>query len=199
MKKLKDLRSSIIFCEYADIPDSQAAISSFHFSSFFAICSLRLTSCIDMSRLLSVTEHDFAQTWTALHDERMLLFDRRTELENELLEIRNKIFHIDEVLSHLGPLADIGFGDKSPVGLGITDAVRWILRNSNERLSPRDVHQQLIEKAYDLSGLSSPMASIYTILRRLENDTREVEREKEDGRVYYKWKVPPLTDEDIPF
>lgn len=151
-----------------------------------------------MSRLLGV-EHNFAQTWADLHGERVRLFDRRTELETELMEIRNKIFHIDEVLNHLGPLADIGFGANRPVGLGITDAVRWVLRNSAQRLSPRDVHQQLIEKEYDLSGLSSPMASIYTILRRLEVDAEEVEREKEDGRVYYKWKIPPISDEDIPF
>jgi hypothetical protein len=72
--------------------------------------------------------------------------------------------------------------------------VRCVLNNSDKRLSAQDIREQLTLKGYDLSGLSAPMASIYTILRRLSDD--EVEREKEDGRVYYKWKKQ---DDDIPF
>jgi hypothetical protein len=141
---------------------------------------------------------DFTQTWWDLSTERQRVLDRRTELETELTEVRNKIRHLDEVLHHLAPLANLGFyDDEDMTGLGITDAVRYVLKNSDKRLSPQEIREQLIQKGYDLSGLTAPMASIYTILRRLTDE--EVEREKEDGRVYYKWKVKPITDNDIPF
>ena len=43
------------------------------------------------------------------------------------------------------------------------------------------------------------MASIYKILARLADDSNEVERDKDEGRVYYRWKHPAITDDDIPF
>jgi|SRR5882672_11575300 len=140
---------------------------------------------------------DFAKTWSDIWSERQNLINLRTELENDLCEIRTKVSHLDEVLSHLGPLAGMADSDSLPA-LGITDAIRSVLHGSNVRLSAPDIRKELMDKGYDLSGLTAPMASIYKILSRLEISD-EVEREKEEGRVYYKWKVPPITDEDIPF
>jgi hypothetical protein len=138
---------------------------------------------------------DFTKTWWDLHAERQKVITRRTELETELAEVTNKLRHLHEVLNHLAPLAELPYYDDSDIAnLGTTDAVRCVLKNSDKRLSAQDIREQLTLKGYDLSGLSAPMASIYTILRRLADD--EVEREKEDGRVYYKWKKQ---DDDIPF
>jgi hypothetical protein len=143
---------------------------------------------------------DFQKAWSEICDERRNLVNRRTDLETELVEVRNKIAHLDQVLTHLAPLADLPYYDEGDLsGLGITDAVRFIVKHSDIRLSPQDVRGQLAEKGYDLSALTVPMASIYKILSRLVDDSGEVEREKEGGRVYYKWKPTPISDEDIPF
>lgn len=143
---------------------------------------------------------DFAQTWATLNTERQRLANRRNDLEAELSETRTKIRHMDEILNHLRPLSDMAWNDDEVVGLGITDAIRYVLRNSSERLSPQDVREQLTQKGYDLSDLTAPMGSIYKILTRLsEGDDSDVAREKEEGRVYYSWKVPPISDDDIPF
>jgi hypothetical protein len=140
---------------------------------------------------------DYHQTWSAIYRERQELVSRRTELENELVEIRNSISHLDEILEHLAPLAGIAMSAKSLSKLGLTDAIRTILRSKGERFSPSDIRQRLISEDYDLSGLTAPMASIYKILNRLAA-ADEVERQKEeDGSVFYKWKG--LTDDDIPF
>lgn len=143
---------------------------------------------------------DFKAKYWELDEERRELIGRRTDLETELVEVRNKITHLDEVLSHLAPLADLPFYEDDTVsGLGITDAIRYVLKMSDERLSAQDVRQQLSAKGYDLSPLTAPMASIYKILGRIE-ESGEVIREKEEGRVYYKWKNDgPISDEDIPF
>jgi hypothetical protein len=143
---------------------------------------------------------DHAKIWSDYFNERQRLAKHRNGLETELNETRRQISHLDEILNHLRPLADMSDNDEAMASLGITAAVRYVLRHSNERMSAQEVRQQLIDKGYDLSDLSAPLASIYTILGRLtQGDDADVEREKEEGRVYYKWKVPPVADEDIPF
>ena len=146
---------------------------------------------------------DFGKTWSKIQEEKAKLLDRRTSLETELVEVRHKLAHLTEVINHLAPLAGLAYTSAQDFSkLGITDAIRSILQNSEERLAAQEVRRLLAEKGYDLSGLSVPMASIYKILHRLVNDSEEVERETEDGRVYYQWKrmgSGPITDEDIPF
>lgn len=143
---------------------------------------------------------DFAKTWSELFGERQQLLNRRTDLETDLIEIRNKIAHLDEVLSHLAPLAGVSDRVENLPGLGITDAIRLVLQTADGRMSAQEVRKELGEKGYDFSGLSAPMASVYKVLSRLE-ESDEIEREREEGRVYFSWKRPssPITDEDIPF
>lgn len=142
----------------------------------------------------------FEQTWYSLHREKTLLESRRDDLEVELAEIRTHLRHIDAAIEHIAPLA----GKHPPDSLsemGMTDAVRFVLRNSQERMSPADVRRQIVDKGFDITTLTAPMASIYKVLGRLVEDDKVV-REKEDGRVFYRWKHEDssgITDDDIPF
>lgn len=146
---------------------------------------------------------DYRKTWTRIWDELNALQDRRTALENELAEIKTQVAHLDEVLDHLGPLAGITSGD-TLTGLGFTDAIRRVVAASKDRMTASDVRRVLTEKGFDFSGLTAPMASIYKILSRL-HEGNEIEREREDGTVYWKKKADDLvqsteiTDDDIPF
>jgi len=145
------------------------------------------------------TTEEFRRTYDDLSAEKDELTNRRTELENELAEVKTKIAHLDEVLDHLAPLSSIAYIETDIMGFGLTDAIRRVLTNSVDKLSATDVKQRLLENCYDLSGLSSPMASIYKVLSRLE-DSGEAEREREGSKVFYKWKRSiPISDEDIPF
>ena len=140
---------------------------------------------------------DYRKTWFDICNERQHLISRRTELENDLVEIRNSISHLDEIIDHLAPLAGMAVDREDIAKLGLTDAIRAILRVKKERLAPQDVRQRLIEKGYDLSSLTAPMASVYKILNRLYA-ADEVAREKQDdGSVFYEWKG--ITDDEIPF
>jgi hypothetical protein len=131
---------------------------------------------------------DYEKTWMMLVKERSALLGQRTVLENELSEVGTKLRHVFELLKHLAPLAGMPDGDNI-AGLGLTDAIRHLLKETEERMSPNDVRDALIEKGFDLSGLSAPMASIYKILSRLASESKpEVVREKDDdGKVYYRW------------
>ena len=141
---------------------------------------------------------DFEKTWFALSEEKTAAMNRRTDLENELMEVKKKIAHLDQVLDHLAPLANLPWDDNL-VGMGITDAIRRVLKNSDERLSAKDVQVHLLQGGFDFSDFTMPMASIYKILSRLEQ-AREIEREKEGANVFFRWRrASPISDEDIPF
>lgn len=152
---------------------------------------------------IEAQDYDYTETWANIFAERQKVIARRTDLETELIEVRNKIAHLDQILDHMGPLAGFSSGQNEDfLKLGLTDAVRDILSTSTERMSAQDVRAALNSRDYDLSSLTAPMQSIYKILSRLADDSQEVEREKEEGRVYYRWKRTgsgPITDEDIPF
>lgn len=148
---------------------------------------------------------DYARWWKEIEDEKSSLVDRRTNLETELGDINTQITHLNEVLNHLAPLAGVPVGNGLS-GLGITDAIRNVLEDSSDAMSPSDVRETLTRRGFDLSGHSAPMSSIYKILGRLADDSStNVVREKVDGgRVFYRHVKPNyanvgITDDDIPF
>ncbi|HTW61972.1 MAG TPA: hypothetical protein VMD55_09195 [Terracidiphilus sp.] len=146
------------------------------------------------------TEYDTA--WATLYQKRVVLLDRRSSLEAELSEVKTQIDHLNDILSHLAPLAGIA-GGTNLAALGITNAIRWVLEHSESWMSPTEIKDKLEEKGFDFSSLSVPMASIYKTLSRLADaDPPEIIREKEeDGKVFYSWKrpEPEITDDQIPF
>jgi hypothetical protein len=156
-----------------------------------------------------MSEPNYFRTWVDLESERNSLMGKRAELEADLNEVNNKISHLTETLRHLAPLAGVHGEHGGVIGLGITDAIRTILRSASHReedewMTASDVKKDLNEKGFDFSGISHPMASIYKILSRLVDDYGEAEKEKIEleeggGRIAFRWKVPEITDEDIPF
>ena len=148
-------------------------------------------------------QDDYQQAWNDFWQERSALTNQRTALETDLSEIKTKIRHIDEILDHLAPLTGAISSDDDLSGLGITDAIRAVLKKASERMSAAEVRNALTAKGFDLSAHTAPMASIYKILSRLVNDSEEVERERDDdGSVFFGWKRPSpteITDDDIPF
>jgi hypothetical protein len=165
-------------------------------------------------------QENFKAIWDQLFEESMELETRRANLENDLNEVRIKIENVEQALNYIRPLAGIPTG-KSLAGLGMTDAIRAVLRESKQRMAAGDVRKALENGRFDLSGLSSPMSSIYTVLGRLADDSQEATREKDENGngVFYSWKSstatfdqrPPaadpddyaqsaeISDDDIPF
>jgi hypothetical protein len=143
-------------------------------------------------------EKDYQTHWGVLWHERRALIDRRTELETELKEIETKVSHLDSAISAIEPLAGI-VGDSDISKVGITEAIRIVLRASKEEMTAQEVRQALDQRGFDLSKQSAPMASIYKVLGRLADDSGEAERRKEDFKVFFRWKQAEKSDDDIPF
>jgi hypothetical protein len=72
---------------------------------------------------------------------------------------------------------------------GFTDAIRKVLRSSEDALSAAEVRDKLPGAGFSLEGYSNPLASIHTILKRLT--PREVEQTTKDGKTAYKWVEIP--------
>jgi hypothetical protein len=141
--------------------------------------------------MIMAVENGYDAAWMDLFKKKMELLGQRSSLEAELSETNTQLAHLNAVLAHLAPLAGIAAGEDIS-GLGITDAIRWVLKETEERVSPAEVRDKLVEKGFDLSSLTAPMGSIYKILARLsDGSTPEVIREKEDSNVFYRWiRVP---------
>jgi hypothetical protein len=152
------------------------------------------------------TQEDYRAVWDDLYEECSSLEGQRDNLETELSEVKGRIAHLQAVMNHLRPLAGVPLGDDIS-GLGITDAIRAILENAKERMTPQDVRRALANKGFDLSGYSAPMSSIYKILARLADDqSSPVFRIRDGSGVSYEWRTPmdisqqaEISDDDIPF
>jgi len=145
------------------------------------------------------TDNHYRGTHSDLWNRRHELQEKRAQLEVDMSELRTEISHLDEVLAHLSPLAGFTSEPGDITGLGITDAIRTVLKEKDERMSPLDISRKLKEKSFNLAGYSSPMASIYKILARLK-EAEEVVVESENRRIFYRWKNrAEISDEDIPF
>jgi hypothetical protein len=154
--------------------------------------------------LLKVMDQaDYRARLTELEAERSRLYDRRTTLETDLGEIKAQIAHLQEIITHLEPLA----GQKDWLDdyskLGFTDAIREVLKDKATRVSAQGIREALEGGGFSLQGYTSPMQSIYKILSRLVKDEQVNRIADEDGRsISYEWKTSDnsfITDDDIPF
>jgi hypothetical protein len=146
---------------------------------------------------------DFGQMLSDLEAEKRRLFDRRITLETDLAEVITRFEHVTNAIRNVTPLTGVTDGQGEDISaLGITDAIRYVLR-SGDAMSAAEIYKNLGSRGFDLSRYSSPMASIYKILRRLMDDSKEVVRVSvdDDGRppYQYRWAEPVVSDDDIPF
>jgi hypothetical protein len=72
--------------------------------------------------------------------------------------------------------------------LGITDACREALKIAGEPLTPIQVRDRIVDINPDLAKQSNLMASVHTVLKRLEPKEATALTDKE-GKLFYKWIV----------
>jgi hypothetical protein len=108
------------------------------------------------------------------------------ELDVQREETRKQLSHVRQIVSDLHAISGHAAPDNIGV-LGFTDACRVIVRDNHPNwLSASDVRDKLSEGGYDLQPYSNPLASIYTILRRL-HDAGQIEKKQEGLQTFYRW------------
>jgi hypothetical protein len=69
---------------------------------------------------------------------------------------------------------------------GFTDSIREIFRTHVNGLTPIQVRDKLLELGFDLNSQSNPMASIHSVIRRLESAGEIEERRNLEGEKTFR-------------
>lgn len=74
---------------------------------------------------------------------------------------------------------------------GLTDACRAVLRNAGKPMTPLEVRDRLAAVGFDLSRYSNVLASIHTVLKRLNQSGELRFVARAPGKHAYEWNRPP--------
>ena len=117
----------------------------------------------------------------------------RDELEIQLNDLNGQIVQLEQLFASLEPIASEapqeatirvdGISD-----LELADAIREVLKQSEQYRTPRGVRDSLRSSGYDLDQHTNALASIHGVLKRLVS-SREVENLERKGKTYYRWKT----------
>ena len=106
----------------------------------------------------------FKQLLDAAQDELLDAVTQRNSLEFRIRKLHDDIVHLAALC---GEQAEDPIKD-----LGLTDAIRYVLSHAKEGpvklLTPIDIKAALSARGLDVSQYSNVMASIHTVLRRLQ-------------------------------
>ena len=127
-----------------------------------------------------MTEPQYRNALTAARDELERLLE-----QHDLLEIR--IARVRQSIAALSALCD----EPAETDLGLTDAVRTVLRGSVEALAAPDVKERLDALGVDTASHVNPLASIHTVLKRLVRSGEAGATEGYGGKIVY-WHQRPM-------
>jgi hypothetical protein len=130
---------------------------------------------------------------TEVMGQREELDSQRDELDTRIAKLRDGIFGLTPLCGktkdEITALRPDLFPDLIRLDVGFTEAVRKILEgNATEYLTPVQVRNELRRKGFDLSKYTNPLASIHTILKRLQ-DGGKVAVITREGKTLYKWRA----------
>ena len=118
--------------------------------------------------------------------------EERREREIELQDLNLEIMQLEQLLSSLAPLvaeepSDSTIRAEGVADLELADAIREVLRQSDQYRTPRGVRDSLRVSGYDLEQHPNPLAAIHGVLKRLTANG-EIDQLNTKGKTYYRWK-----------
>jgi hypothetical protein len=131
-----------------------------------------------------MSDHDYRRALDAAVREYERLTIDHAALESRLSQLKHSIAALTRLC-----------GYEPTVPLGLTDACRLVLRNSSDPLTAVELRHRLASIGVDLDRHANPLASIHTVLRRLQETGELVERDRDDersSRTAYSFAVPGL-------
>ena len=132
-------------------------------------------------------DDDYRRTLNGIRVELEESYSYEAELEQNLITVRK---HIEELVDASKSLARIVGEEQEEAFIGITEAIKKILRDGNDRIwTPRNVRYRLRKKEFPLEKYKNPLAVIHTTLKRLEKQG-EIRTTRKNGKIFYKWVDP---------
>jgi len=126
-----------------------------------------------------MTHEDYRRALDAAAREYEALGDKRREIDQRLAELAQSIATLSKLL-----------GLTPTVPLGLTDAVRLVVRGAGVPMTPIEVRDRLTGIGFDTSKYVNDLAAVHTILKRLNQagELRFIPRAP--GRHQYTWNRP---------
>jgi hypothetical protein len=109
---------------------------------------------------------------------------QRREIDQQMSKLRNLIIANANLLPEAERAVFIQQANESFAGF--TDSIREIFRTHVNGLTPIQVRDKLLELGFDLNSQSNPMASIHTVIRRLESAGEIEERRSPEGEKTFR-------------
>lgn len=150
----------------------------------------------------------YKRSYKAAIEELTKLMEEYEELESQMEALRKRISVVRSGVVGLAGLCGATPGKEYPhlfphtirTDVGFTDAIRAVLKSKGMHygFTPVAVRDALNEAGFDLGKYKNPLASIHTILKRLEIRDEVKGVTSDDGGVRYIWQQWP-DDDEIPF
>jgi hypothetical protein len=123
-----------------------------------------------------MTHDDYRKALEAASREYEALAEKRREIDQRLAELAQTI----------GTLAKL-LGLTPTVPMGLTDAIRLVVRGAGVPMTPVEVRDRLAAIGFDVSKYVNDLAAVHTILKRLNEagELRFVRRTP--GKQQYTW------------
>ena len=87
------------------------------------------------------------------------LLEERTALDAGILQLQDKIRHVARMV-------DVTVDD--PIQqLGLTDAIRYVIRHADKPVTPVEVRDELLKRYCDPEDYRNLLASVHTVMKRL--------------------------------
>jgi len=126
-----------------------------------------------------MTATDYRAALAAAIKEYETLGEQRRDIDKRLAQLAQTIGTLSRLL-----------GLTPTVPMGLTDAVRLVVRGAGVPMTPVDVRDQLQAIGFDVSKYTNDLAAVHTILKRL-NHTGELRFiPRAAGKHQYAWNRP---------
>ncbi len=112
---------------------------------------------------------------------------RQRDLDDERERIGHTMEHVNKMIASLTVLSGEAEGSVPINSLGMTDAIRAILKKATEPMAAPDIMAALTEGRFDMSKYAQPISVVHTTLKRLL-EKEEVETRAAQGKLLYGWK-----------
>src|SRR5258706_843761 len=126
-----------------------------------------------------MTHEDYRRALDSATREYEELGAKRQAIDNRLAELAQTIGTLSKLL-----------GLTPTVPLGLTDAIRLVVRGAGVPMTPTDVRDRLRAIGIDVSKYANDLAAVHTILKRLNSSGEVRFIPREAGKHQYAWSRP---------
>jgi hypothetical protein len=126
-----------------------------------------------------VTSDNYRAALAAAIKEYEALGDERRDIDQRLAQLAHTIGTLSKLL-----------GLTPTVPMGLTDAIRLVIRGAGVPMTPVDVRDRLHAIGFDVSKYSNDLAAVHTILKRLNESGELRVIARAPGKHQYTWNRP---------